>query len=216
MKFCGRQPDKDDGPCLIVLENCELSDQMSVTGVSTLPGDASVAGFRDGQVISVEDALYGLMLRSGADAALSLAIHTAGSEEAFVEMMNQRAQELGMENTHFMNTHGLDEANHVSTARDMALLVFACMRNTKFRTIVSTTQYTQSSGGEPDLYQYEQADSPRATARSTPIPTPSASRRATRPGPYCLAAAAATRATWNLSPCVKDDKRPVEQLHHHV
>src|SRR5699024_11718587 len=72
--------------------------------------------------MTLEDLLYGLMLRSGNDAAVAIAEHVGGSEEGFVYLMNETADYIGMTDTYFMNAHGLDENNHYSTAYDMALL----------------------------------------------------------------------------------------------
>jgi D-alanyl-D-alanine carboxypeptidase len=75
-----------------------------------------------GQVYTVEELLYGLMLASGNDAATSLACHAAGATSAFAELMNARAAQLGMSNSRFQNPHGLDQEGHYSTAADMARL----------------------------------------------------------------------------------------------
>ncbi|MCR5120970.1 MAG: serine hydrolase [Ruminococcus sp.] len=85
--------------------------------------NASVAGFSAGEKVTIRDLLYGAMLPSGADATLGLANYVAGSEDAFVDMMNDKVEELGLENTHFENASGLHDPNHFSTALDMAMLV---------------------------------------------------------------------------------------------
>lgn len=97
-----------------------------------------------GQSVSLESLLYGLMLRSGNDAALEIALHTSGSEEAFVKAMNKKAQEIGMLHTTFHNASGLDEEDegNISTAYDMALLMSYAMKNTTFQTITSSQYYT--------------------------------------------------------------------------
>lgn len=128
--------------CLLALENCDLTEQVTVCDLSDLASDASKAGLQVGEVLSMEDVLYGLMLRSGGDAALAIAVHIAGSVEAFSEMMNERAAELGMNDSHFTNPHGLTAGEHYSTARDLAILTMACMKYPKFRKIVGTYQYT--------------------------------------------------------------------------
>ena len=128
--------------CLIALEKCELTDQVTICDLDDLASDASVAGFREGEVLTMEDVLYGLMLESGGDAALAIAVHIAGSVDAFSDMMNERATQLGMDNTNFTNPHGLTQGEHYSTARDLAKLTLECMKYPKFRKIVSTYQYT--------------------------------------------------------------------------
>ena len=87
---------------------------------------------------TVRELLLGLLLASGNDAALALAEHAAGSERAFVRLMNRRAAELGMDNTSFENPHGLDDKQHYSTARDMAVLMLHCMENPAFRELCGT------------------------------------------------------------------------------
>lgn len=114
--------------------------------------------------ITIEDLLYGLMLRSGNDAATALAYIIGGTEENFVDMMNVRASELGCKNTHFTNPSGLFDENHYTTAFDMALISQAAMKNETFRTI-SAAQNWQSSRTTEDypfftnknkvIFQYE-------------------------------------------------------------
>ena len=107
--------------------------------------DLSTAGYECGENITINDLLYGLQLRSGAECCLGLADKIAGSEAAFVDMMNARASELGMTGTHFTNCTGLHDANHYSTVRDMATLLRAGLQNEKFREVFSTSQYTSSA-----------------------------------------------------------------------
>lgn len=107
--------------------------------------DLSTAGYECEEPVTINDLLYGLMLRSGAECCLGLANKVAGSEAAFVELMNAEAEELGMTGTHFMNCTGLHDANHYSTVRDMATLLRAGLQNDKFREVFSTTMYTSSS-----------------------------------------------------------------------
>lgn len=107
---------------------------------------AAIAGFSNGEVVSYEDLLYGTMLPSGADAALMLAKVVAGSEEGFVKLMNEKAQELGMSETHFSNVTGLHEDDHYSTPWDLAMLEKAALYNKDFREIFSAKSYVTSSG----------------------------------------------------------------------
>lgn len=126
---------------LVVLEHCALSEPVEI-----LPEYTAVEGssmyLRAGETYTVEELLYGLMLASGNDAATALACHTAGSIEAFAQLMNDKAAELGLENTSFRNPHGLDAEEHYSTARDLATLACYAMQNEQFRTIVSTNSIT--------------------------------------------------------------------------
>ena len=102
---------------------------------------ASMAGFRPDETATVRDLLYGVLLPSGAECCEALAREVSGSEEAFVELMNQKAAELGMRSTHFCNPTGLHDPEHVSTVRDMARLLRAAMQNETFRAILSAGRY---------------------------------------------------------------------------
>lgn len=106
---------------------------------------ASMAGFADGETITFTDLLYGAALPSGADATAGLAIMTAGSEEAFVELMNQKVEELGLKHTHFMNASGLHDEAHYSTPTDIALIMEYCAKNDLCREVISTYTYTTTA-----------------------------------------------------------------------
>jgi D-alanyl-D-alanine carboxypeptidase len=92
----------------------------------------------EGEVLTVQELLYGLMLHSGNDAAVALAIYCGGTVEGFAQLMNDKAHRLGLEGTHFENPHGLDSPGHYSTARDLAVLAAYAMENPIFRMTVST------------------------------------------------------------------------------
>ncbi len=96
----------------------------------------------EGEILTLEHLLYALLLESANDAAVAIAIATAGSVAAFVDLMNQKAHSLGLSNTHFVNPHGLDHEEHYTTASDLASLARYCMQNELFRTIVSTQRMT--------------------------------------------------------------------------
>ena len=104
---------------LIICEQCNVLDRMripkEVVGI-----EGSSMYLREGEVLTIQELLYGLMLHSGNDAAVALAIYCGGSVEGFVELMNDKAHLLGLENTHFENPNGLDSPGHYSTARDLA------------------------------------------------------------------------------------------------
>lgn len=104
--------------------------------------NASVAGFETGDEPTVRDILYGMALPSGADACNAAAYDIAGSIDGFVDLMNQKAQELGMNSTHFTNTTGLHDDNHYTTAEDLAKLLRYCISNETFAEIFSTPYYT--------------------------------------------------------------------------
>ena len=103
---------------------------------------ASMAGFSEGEECTVMDMLYGAALPSGADATVGLALYTAGSEEAFVKLMNEKVEELGLHDTHFVNTSGLYDPNHYSTPTDIALILEYCLQNELCRQVISTYTYT--------------------------------------------------------------------------
>ena len=122
---------------ILVVEDCDHTAQVAVPKEAVMV-EGSAAGLREGQVLSVEELLYGLMLHSGNDAAVALAIFHSGSMEAFAEKMNDKAKELEMHGTHFENPHGLDSTEHFSTARDLAVLTAYALNNPFFLDIVST------------------------------------------------------------------------------
>ncbi|MBR6101203.1 MAG: D-alanyl-D-alanine carboxypeptidase [Ruminococcus sp.] len=103
---------------------------------------ASVVGFLDGESIPFEDLLYGAVLVSGADATQGIASLVAGSEAKFVDMMNAKAEMLGLKNTHFVNTSGLHDDNHYSTCEDMAMLFAYALKNKMCRDVLSAATYT--------------------------------------------------------------------------
>ena len=104
--------------------------------------NASMAGFQPGEEAAVQDLAYGAMLPSGAECSRTLALAAAGSEEAFVGMMNEKAAALGMTGTHFCNPTGLHDPDHVSTAADIAVLLRAALQNEDFRTIFTAHSHT--------------------------------------------------------------------------
>ena len=108
--------------------------------------NASVAGFRVGEEVTYRDLLYGLMLPSGADAAQALTRLVAGSLDNYINMMNQKAVDLGCKNTHFVNPTGLDDNNHYSTVEDVATIFKYAIKNDTFLEIIKTKNYTTSNG----------------------------------------------------------------------
>ena len=133
---------------LVVIENCNLSDTVEVSKKAAGTGGSRL-GLKTGDKITVYDLLYGLMMCSGNDAAVSLAEHVAGSISDFAELMNQKALELGLSNTHFVTPHGLDEDEHYITAYELAILANHAMNNEIFAKIVGTKNYTITINGYP-------------------------------------------------------------------
>jgi len=126
---------------LVVLNYGNIKDEVTV-GDEVLEAYGSSIYIKPGEKLTVEDLLYGLMLRSGNDASLVLAKHIAGSTEGFVKLMNDTALGIGMHDTVFRNPHGLDEENeNKSTTSDMCLLMIEAMKNKEFRRITSTKKY---------------------------------------------------------------------------
>jgi D-alanyl-D-alanine carboxypeptidase (penicillin-binding protein 5/6) len=126
---------------LLVLEKANLDDIATVSKRAARIG-GSTMNLELGEQISVLALMYGLMLRSGNDAAIALAEHIAGSVEEFCELMNQKARELGAYNTSFVSPHGLDHHNHYTTAADLALITKEAMKNDLFRKIIATKTIT--------------------------------------------------------------------------
>ena len=122
---------------LVVLEHCALDEIVTVTQAHH-DVEGSSAWLVPGERYTVEEVLYGLMLNSGNDAAAALADHCAGSMEGFAALMNEKSDELGLSNTHFVNSHGLDDPAHYSCALDLARITAAAMENPTFCTIFST------------------------------------------------------------------------------
>ncbi|EGW39280.1 D-alanyl-D-alanine carboxypeptidase [Desulfosporosinus sp. OT] len=113
--------------------------------------DASMAGFQPGENVRAIDLLYGALLPSGAESCVGLADYIAGSEKDFVRMMNQKAADLGMHNTHFANSTGLHNENHYTTVKDLALLLSYALQNDTFQEIFTSSRYsTQPTNKHPD------------------------------------------------------------------
>ncbi|WP_295749476.1 D-alanyl-D-alanine carboxypeptidase family protein [uncultured Oscillibacter sp.] len=129
---------------LVAIRDGTLSDTVKVSREAAYTEGSSMY-LKEGEELTLETLLYGLLLCSGNDAAVAVAEHVAGSVGRFVERMNETALALGMEDTSFANPNGLDDENHYSTARDMALLACAAMRNETLVRIASTR--TVSIGG---------------------------------------------------------------------
>lgn len=129
---------------ILVLENCELSDIVTIseTALDNLPSGYVTCDLSVGEEISVNDLLYALMVKSANDAAYALAEHVGGSVDAFADMMNIKARELGCTSTHFVNPNGIHDDRHYSTAYDLYLIAKYAMENEIFRKLVATTEYT--------------------------------------------------------------------------
>lgn len=132
----------------IIIEKFDLKDTIEVSKKAAGTGGSRL-GLKTGDKITVNDLLYGLMLRSGNDAAVALAEYAGGSIEGFAELMNKKALDLGLINTHFETPHGLDSDNHYTTAYELALLSNYALNNSTFSQIVGTKNYTININGYP-------------------------------------------------------------------
>lgn len=129
---------------ILTLEHCNLTDTaiVSANAVQSVPYSYSTAYLQIGEELTIYQLLNVLLIASANDAANVLAEHVAGSTESFCSIMNTKAQELGCLNTNFVNSNGIQNENHYSTAYDLALMARYAMQNETFRNIVATTEYT--------------------------------------------------------------------------
>ncbi len=131
---------------LLALELGELDETLEVSEDDvTLPDNSSVVPFKAGEVVTLKDALYGMMLRSGNEAANAVARHVGGDIDSFVALMNQTAQMIGCTSTNFVNPNGLHDPFHVSSAFDLALILDAALNNPVFRQIIATPRFSLSA-----------------------------------------------------------------------
>ena len=136
---------------IVALKYGDLDDLVTVTDASIITeSGSSMAGVKPGDVMSLEDLLYGLMIPSGNDAANAIAVHMGGSIEAFAEMMNAEAKRIGATGTHFVNANGLTDPDHYTTAYDLYLMFNEALKYEKFREIIGAydhiAEYTDENG----------------------------------------------------------------------
>ncbi len=138
---------------LLAIENCDMDEMVTVPHEAVYMEDkGSHIALDEGEELTVEDCLYAILLASANDAAYSLAVHIGGTIEGFADMMNERARELGCQDTHFTNPHGLPDENHVTSAYDMALITREALKHDIFCEISGTVFYEiQPSDKQPDL-----------------------------------------------------------------
>ena len=132
----------------IIIENCDLNKTVEVSKRAAGTGGSRL-GLKTSDKITVRDLLYGLMLCSGNDAAVALAENCSGSITEFSNLMNKKAKELGLTNSHFESPHGLDSDNHYTTAYELALLSDYALQNKTFLNVVGTKNYTVTINGNP-------------------------------------------------------------------
>ncbi len=129
---------------LLTIENCKLDDKIkhshnAIFGIG--PGSSHI-GMRENEEITVEQAIYGIMLASANEVCMAVAEHIGGSVENFMKIANNRLKEIGAKNTHFANPHGFHDDNHYTTARDMALIMKEAIKNETFVKVINTYSYT--------------------------------------------------------------------------
>lgn len=134
---------------ILAIENTENMDEVITLSPDIFQNlyeeNASVAGFEPDETIRLQDLLYGILLPSGAECCLAFADKVAGSEEVFVELMNRKAESLGMENTHFCNATGLQNPDHYSSAKDISILLQYALKNESFKEAFTCRSYTTTS-----------------------------------------------------------------------
>ena len=133
---------------IVLIENADLNQTITISAKSAGTGGSRLGLKKDDKIL-LKDLLYGLMLKSGNDAAVAIAETVGGSVEGFAELMNNKAQELKLENTHFVTPHGLDNPEHYTTAYELAKLADYAMKNETFAKVVNTKNYTVTINGYP-------------------------------------------------------------------
>lgn len=177
---------------LLAVKYGDLSDSVTVTdGAVITESGATLADIHPGDVLTLEQLLYGLMLPSGNDAGAAIAIHMAGSVEAFADMMNEEAEKLGATGTHFMNPHGLTDESHYTTAYDLYLIFNEALKYQKFRDVTRATAYTANyvdGNGNPVTKTWEGGNWYMVGQRETPegLTVFSGKTGTTQAAGYCL------------------------------
>ena len=153
---------------LLAVENGSLTQVVTIgrDAAALVRSDSSYMGLSAGEKLTLNDLLYGLVLPSGNDAAVAIADAIGGNVPNFVQMMNERAQQLGMTHTHYMNPHGLGEPNHYTTARDLAILSGVAMHNPTIAQVTSTAHYSIPKTATHKGYSLETGNDLLAYARS--------------------------------------------------
>lgn len=132
--------------CIVVIENADLNAEIKVSAKAAGTGGSRL-GLKKDDKITIKDLLYGLMLRSGNDAAVALAEYVGKDKEGFANLMNKKAKELGLKDTHFVTPHGLDDPEHYTTAYELAKIADYALKNEMFAKIVGTKEHTINING---------------------------------------------------------------------
>ena len=136
---------------LVAIENTALTDEVVITE-EAVGIEGSSAYLKEGEILSMEELLYALLLRSANDAAVAIACEIGGSVDGFADMMNERAASLGLSDTHFTNPHGLDDDEHYTTAHDLSLIAAEALKNDTFKVISSTYKKSFTRDDRAILY----------------------------------------------------------------
>lgn len=149
---------------LVALENSNLNNEIKIKSESVEVEGSSIYLYEE-EKITIEDLLYGLMLRSGNDAAMAIAEHVGGDSDSFIDLMNNKAKEIGALNTNFTNPHGLENENHYTTAEDLGIITKEALKNEVFKEIVSSKSWIANRNKNNHFYnknktlwQYEGGD----------------------------------------------------------
>ena len=132
--------------CIVVIENADLNAEVKVSAKAAGTGGSRL-GLKKDDKITIKYLLYGLMLRSGNDAAVALAEYVGKDKEGFANLMNKKAKELGLKDTHFVTPHGLDDPEHYTTAYELAKIADYALKNEMFAKIVGTKEHTINING---------------------------------------------------------------------
>ena len=200
---------------LVAIKEGDLKSRVLVTddAVITEPG-ATLCGIEPGDTLTLEQLLYGLMLPSGNDAGAAIAVHIAGSIEAFSDMMNEEAVRLGATGTHFVNPHGLNNPDHYTTAYDLYLIFNEALKYPVFRQIVGTTAYTanyHNKNSEPVSKTWKGSNWFMTGERETPdgLKVLGGKTGTTKAAGYCLIMASRDDSDKEyISVVLKADSRP--------
>lgn len=139
--------------CIVAIENAKDLNEIVDINPAAVGIEGTSIYLKKGEKLPLKDLLLGLMLASGNDASVAIAYHIGGTQEKFVDMMNEYVQSIGATNTHYDNPHGLDSDTHYTTARDLALITSHALKNDTFREIVST-KFATIQGNDEVQYRY--------------------------------------------------------------
>ncbi len=177
---------------LAAIKYGSLTDQVTVTEEAVITeAGATLCGIQPGDVLTLEQLLYGLMLPSGNDAGAAIAVHISGSVEKFAQLMNEEARALGATGTHFVNPHGLSDEEHYTTAYDLYLIFNEALKYPEFREVTRTTAYTANyvdGNGQPVTKTWEGGNWYLVGQRETPegLTVFSGKTGTTQAAGYCL------------------------------